>query len=227
MDPGELRGVSYRGGESVGPLALEHDGATTLIDRRRSVDYIAAFDRGFNVPRCHLCVNHINVLAEVVVGDAWLASTAGTSAGVSIVICRTERAADTVARLEAGGRIRTAPAGEAEIVESQSRRLTYGDLAYAYADFLRSRGIHCPDMEAPNRPAARLASPREAARLHTTLERKRRLQIAGRYRELWWRKVLVDFPRYGWRFVGRRLVRLAARIGLGARRTRSSSNVFR
>ena len=215
LEFGGIRDVSFRGGEAVGPLALVHDGGETLIDRRKSLDYVTAFDRSFNVPRCHLCVNHINVLAEVVVGDAWLARTSGTASGISIVICRTSGAAATVARLEERGRIRTAPADEADIVESQSRRFTYGDLAYAYADHLRARGSHCPEMTGPNRTAARLVSPGDTARFHAELRRKTSLQLAGRYRALRWRKLLVDFPRYVWRFLARRLRRLLVRARIG------------
>ena len=215
LDADAIEDVSFRGGGPVGPLRLELASGSTEINRRRDPDYVVAFDRSFNVPRCHLCVNHLNVLAETVVGDAWLASTARGASGVSIVISRTARAAGWMAELAAAGRIREAAAGEAEIVESQGRNFTYGDNAYALARELRAAGRYCPDLGGPNRDHARLEPPRRARAFLRRIAAARALQKQGRYRRLWWRKALRDTPRYAYRFLRKKLSRLGRRAAPG------------
>ncbi len=220
LDFGDLRDVAYRGEGAVGRARLRTSGVDMAISRRRDFDYIAAFDRSFNIRRCHLCINHINFLADIVVGDAWLRRTAKTRTGVSIVICRTPEAAELVGRLAREGKIRTAPADESDIVESQGRDLTYGDFAYAYADYLRRKGEYCPDLAGPNRPAARPVSDRRVGRFHRETRRKMRLQRLGRYRTLWWRKIAVDLMKYGCRFA----VKVLSRGLRALRRSRSTSD---
>ena len=39
-------------------------GKEIKINRRVNLKYQAAFDRSYNLPRCHYCVNHGNFLAE-------------------------------------------------------------------------------------------------------------------------------------------------------------------
>src|SRR5680860_102519 len=88
MDFQNLSNISFRGGGPVGRLELSTAEKTVRVNRRIDFGYQVAFDRSFNLPRCHLCVNHTNFLADIVVGDAWLPSTVKTKSGVSIVICR-------------------------------------------------------------------------------------------------------------------------------------------
>lgn len=207
-----IQDISYRGSGPVGKLRLHFPEQTLEVNRRSDFDYIVAFERDFNIPRCHLCINHINFLAEIVVGDAWLASTAKTKTGVSIVICRTEAALKVIKDLEQKGYILTTPAGEGEIAESQGRRFTYGDFSYAYKDFLKERGAFCPEMGGPNRPTAKLVSRHEVRQFHRQNRSKMQLQQQRNYRALWRRKVLMDLPRYGWRFFKKVIQRLYHRI---------------
>ncbi len=202
-----IQDVSYRGGGPVGPLKFELPDRTVSINRRKDYDYMAAFDRSYNVPRCHLCVNHINYLADIVVGDAWLTRVAKTESGVSIIICRTPEAVEVMEKLERQGRINCAPANGEDIVESQSRRFTYGDFAYAYAEYLKEQGEFVPDLQAPSRKAAQLVERAEVERQHLETQRKIQLQHAGRYRYLWWRKIWVDYKRYALRFAQKILSR--------------------
>jgi len=188
--------ISFRGGDAIGKLRIVLPGKKIEINRRRDADYIAAFDRSFNVNRCHLCVNHVNYLADIVVGDAWLRSTEDSKSGVSIVICRTDRAVESVRDLEDRGKTNNVLVSEAEIVESQSRSLVYGDFAYSYADFLRSRNRYCPDLHGPNRPFSRNIAERRIEKFDKELSIKQRLQKQRRYKALWWRKFIFDTPRY-------------------------------
>ncbi|MEM7129637.1 MAG: Coenzyme F420 hydrogenase/dehydrogenase, beta subunit C-terminal domain [Chloroflexota bacterium] len=207
LDFPNIQDVSYRGGGPVGPLRISFPEEECVINRRRDFDYMVAFDRSFNIPRCHLCINHINFLADIVVGDAWLASTSKTKSGVSIVVCRTDETTNTLAMLEETGRILCADASEAEIVESQGRRFTYGDFAYAYANYLDENSLFYPKMIGPNRSEARLSPAREVAAFHKENSYKVQLQHDEHYQWLWWRKVLIDIKKYAVRGLSKYLNR--------------------
>lgn len=216
LDFDAIRGISYRGGGPVGNLRITTPGGETAINRRVDFAYQVAFDRSFNLPRCHLCINHTNFLADIVVGDAWLPSTVFTKTGISLVVCRRPDTVDAVAALAAGGQIRCATVGVDEITESQSRRIAMGDFSYAYADYLRATGRHAPDMAGPNRPAARLVSRRDVAHFDREYQLKRRLQRERRYRRLLVRKATLEIgPFLGkyirWFFV--RVLKIKSLLG--------------
>ena len=214
LDFSRIESIAFRGGGPVGCLRLRFPEGEVKIDRRRDLDYMIAFDRSFNAPRCHLCINHINFLADIVVGDAWLASTSETKTGVSIVICRTDRSVEMMQTLRREGRVRWVQVTEQEMVESQSRNLVYGDFSYAYAEYLESIGKFCPDMIGPNHSSAELVSWRSVRRFYRENSRKVRLRDREKYRCLWWRKVFRDLPRYFYRYL-RKLVRRRAGVGSG------------
>ncbi len=217
IDFGRIEDISYRGGGPVGSLRIRTPAGETRVHRRIDFDYQVAFDRSFNVARCHLCINHCNFLAETVVGDAWLPSTVHTRTGISLVICRTPASRDRLTRLGAAGRLRLTPVSTAEITESQSRRITYGDFSYAYAEYRRGLGLHTPDMIGPNRAHVRLVSRAAVARFHRALTAKRKLQAARRYRALWRRKATIELAPFLWRYVrwfGVRVLKLKSLLGL-------------
>ena len=104
FDPADIADISYRGGGPVGKLTVStRDGRQYSASRRVDFGYQVAFDRHFNTTRCHVCINHGNFLADLVVGDAWLPSTAFTKTGISLVVCRTEKAESIMARLTDAG----------------------------------------------------------------------------------------------------------------------------
>ena len=207
-----IQDISFRGGGPVGPLRIVFEDDTLEVNRRKDFDYITAFDRSFNTPRCHLCVNHINYLADIVVGDAWLQSVSDTATGVSIIISRTESAQELINSLEEKGRIITADASEEEILESQGRRFTYGDFAYAYARHLRSEGKFTIEMVGPNRSEAQLEPERIVRQEHKEMNKKIKMQQAGKYKALRQRKLLVDTQRYFVRFVTKRIKNLIQKL---------------
>lgn len=204
----DLKEVSYRGGGPVGRLRLATAERQYAVHRRVDFSYQVAFDRSFNIPRCHVCIDHSNFLAEIVVGDAWLPSTVHTRTGISIVVCRTPRARQFIDALLAAGRIRATQVSPQDLVESQSRRIAYGDFAYAYADYLREIGAPCPDMDGPNRPAARLVSRGKVAAFHRQVMAKMSLQRRRRYRVLWLRKATLELGPFAMRYVRWFLVRV-------------------
>lgn len=208
VDPDDLTDVTYRGGGAIGKLRLHTEDKTVAVSRRVDFGYQVAFDRSFNIPRCHLCINHSNYLADIVVGDAWLPSTVGTSTGISLIICRKPETRKALEHLAGAGRVVTSEVTVDEITESQTRRVVFGDFAYALGEHLEREGRHHPDMTGPNRPSARLHDPEAVAAFDAELQHKLTLQAQGRYGALWRRKATKEFPRLAKRYLDWFLVRI-------------------
>lgn len=209
VDFDSITDVSYRGGGPVGKLRIvTSDGGVTTVNRRVDLSYQTAFDRHFNTPRCHLCINHANFLADIVVGDAWLPSTVTTKSGVSLIISRTPATDALIRELAESGRIVLSEVTTAEIEESQTHRIAFGDFAYAYADYLKTNGRFAPDLHGPNREGHIPVSEEEVEWFLHELERKLELQRRRAYRHLWWRKATKELPRLLRRYVRWFLVRI-------------------
>lgn len=201
----DLQDISYRGGDSVGKMVLSFTDGNRSINRKNNLLYLAAFDRSYNLHRCHLCVNHVNYLADIVVGDAWLKKTNKTRSGVSLVITRNEHAKNLLNELVEKNMIVTAEGSELDIVESQSRNLVFGDYAYSYANFLKHTGKYVPDLNAPNKSKT-LPLPQNTIECFAkNLTTKRKLQVSGKYKSLLIRKLAYDFPALMVRTVVRKL----------------------
>lgn len=230
IDFDEIDDISYRGGGPVGRLQIRAGGREVSASRRIDFAYQVAFDRHFNTPRCHVCVNHHNMLAELVVGDAWLPSTLRTRTGISLVTSRTP-AADTLLReLEARGRVLLSEVTVEEIKESQKPGVVFGDLAYSYMDYLDELGRHRPDMSAANRARSTPWARRRVESFHHELRRKLQLQREGRYRFLFWRKATRELPRFlarYWNWFLVRVVRVKSLRGERAEVPREKVAIFR
>ncbi len=201
--------VSYRGGGPVGKFSVTtRDGNTFSASRRVDFGYQVAFDRHFNTPRCHLCVNHGNFLADLAVGDAWLPSTVFTKTGISLVICRTSKAERLHSKLIEMSRCVSIEVTEEEIRESQTSRVVFGEFAYAYAEFRRKEGLHTPALHGPNQHEGSRRPTREVKRFHRELVRKQRLMAQRKYRLLRWRKATLELPKFVKRYVRWFLVRV-------------------
>lgn len=208
-EPEDIADISYRGGGPVGKLTVTTQGGDQFTASRRvDFGYQVAFDRHFNTPRCHVCVNHSNFLADLVVGDAWLPSTVFTKTGISLVICRTELAESLLERLVESGSCVSIEVGEDEIRESQTDRVVFGEFAYAYADFLREQGIHTPTLNGPNKGHGDLKPRRQVAKFHRELVRKQALMAARRYRYMKLRKATLELRGYVMRYVRWFMVRI-------------------
>ena len=201
IDYDGITNISYRGGGAIGKLRVTSNGKETAVSRRIDFDYQVAFDRSFNIPRCHFCINHVNYFADVVVADAWLPCTVGTKTGTSLVICRKSSTSNTLNILVESGKIRVADATVDDIVDSQMRRNAFGDFAYAYAKFMKDNGEFCPDLKGPNFKEAKLASQNSVESFHNSLILKRKLQQDGKYKKLWWRKATIELPKLSWRYI--------------------------
>jgi coenzyme F420-reducing hydrogenase beta subunit len=218
IDYEKIDGVSYRGEGPVGRLRLWQGDESVQVGRRVDFDYQVAFDRSFNTPRCHLCINHSNYLADIVVGDAWLPSTVTTRTGVSLLICRKPGTDEALREMVRSGSIVATDVSTAEILESQRRPVVFGDFAYAYADYLDEVGVHHPRMVGPNRRAAHLVPRKKVAAFHQELLRKLALQSARRYRRLRVRKATVELPRHLMRYLEWFFVRVLKFKSLAGRR---------
>ena len=208
-EPERISDISYRGGGPVGKLTVTtDDGRTFSASRRVDFGYQVAFDRHFNTTRCHVCVNHGNFLADLVVGDAWLPSTVFTKTGISLVVCRTERAERILADLVADGSCVSVEVSEDEIRESQTERVVYGEFAYAYADHLRSLGGHVPELNGPNKGYGSPKPRRQAAKFHRELVRKQKLMADRRYGYMKVRKATLEVRGYVMRYVRWFMVRI-------------------
>lgn len=188
----KIENVSYRGQGKTGDLVITTPDKTARINRKLDLDYMVAFDRSFNSPRCHICVNHVNLLADIVVGDAWLESTKDSKAGVSLLICRTPSLSDIIRTLHERKLIHLTKAEEANIHESQSRNLVFGDFAYSYAQYLKNIGEYCPNLHGPNYYEATKVPDKEIERFHKELQIKLNMQGTKKYRRMWWRKLILE-----------------------------------
>jgi coenzyme F420-reducing hydrogenase beta subunit len=231
VDPDRIVDVSYRGDGPIGKLRIwTGDGRETSTSRRLDFGYQVAFDRTFNTPRCHLCVNHSNFLADIVVGDAWLASTLGTKTGISLVINRREESHKLVRGLADRGRVVVSEVTVNEIRESQKPSIAFGNFAYAYAEYLDDLGLHRPRMDGPNKPAAKPVDRGDVATFHTELRRKLELQRARRYRFLFWRKATRELGRYVsryWDWFSHRVLRVGRDPDATRAATRDTTSIFR
>jgi coenzyme F420-reducing hydrogenase beta subunit len=231
VDPDTIEHISYRGGGPVGKLTIQtSDGRTTTASRRVDFGYQVAFDRHFNTPRCHLCVNHSNFLADIVVGDAWLPATLTTKTGISLVICRTQGARKLLDELRDRERVVYSEVTTEEIRESQKDRVVFGEFAYAYREYLEEIGAPFADLRGPNRERANLRPRSEVVHFHRELERKSQLMRQRRYRYLKWRKATKELRSFLSRYLNWFLVRVLRIKSLTGKREevpREKMSVFR
>jgi coenzyme F420-reducing hydrogenase beta subunit len=223
----DIADISYRGGGPVGKLTVTtKSNEVFTASRRVDFGYQVAFDRHFNTTRCHVCINHSNFLADLVVGDAWLPSTVFTKTGISLVVCRNEFAEKALARIVDSGSCVSIEVGEEEIRESQTDRVVFGEFAYAYADHLRSLGLHTPVLDGPNKGWGQLKPDRQVRKFHRELVRKQELMAARRYKYMKIRKATLELRGYIMRYVRWFVVRILRVKSLSGQRKEISRDRF-
>jgi hypothetical protein len=226
-NPDEIADISYRGGGPVGKLTVTtRDEKVFTASRRVDFGYQVAFDRHFNTSRCHVCINHSNFLADLVVGDAWLPSTVFTKTGISLVVCRTQFAEAALQSLVDSGSCVSIQVGEDEIRESQTERVVFGEFAYAYADFLREIGLHTPELRGPNEGFGTIKPRRQVTKFHRELVRKQALMAARRYKYMKVRKATLELRGYIMRYVRWFMVRILRVKSLSGQRKEISRDRF-
>jgi hypothetical protein len=191
--PESIDEVIYRGGDAIGKLRVRLSGGKEhVIDRRANLNYQIAFDRAFNTPRCSVCVNHINYLADLVVGDSWMQSTRFSKTGVSLAVCRSAKASTLFHEMVQANEVVAHKVTENELIESEGEKLIYGGFAYRYSDVLRNSGLAPPKLIGPNYGHGVLVASSEAESYFRKSRAKQKLMASGKYRMLWWRKVLLE-----------------------------------
>ncbi|MGK0178930.1 MAG: coenzyme F420-reducing hydrogenase beta subunit, partial [Nitrospinales bacterium] len=138
----------YRGGDRVGKLKLITQDKELLFDRRdfksaqERIDYRSSFSTDYNRLRCRGCEDHLNMLADVAVGDAWLGKT--STKKISVVVARTSVGENMVRELENSGQINLEPSSFEDLIESQSRNLVFDTIARKINQQLREDGNTSP-----------------------------------------------------------------------------------
>lgn len=226
----QLTDISYRGGGPVGKLKMyTKSGRVTKVNRRINLKYQAAFDRSYNLPRCHYCVNHGNFLADLVVGDSWLPGTITTKTGISLLIARTNNVDANLKKMKEDGLVRLLHTGKEDVVESQSHRVVYGDFSYAYADYVKSLGMFSPTLIGPNKASTKPVSLRSLQNFNKALIRKVPLQRKGKYWTLFICKYTRELDGFILKYVMWFIVRvIRVKSLLGKRKEISSDqmNIF-
>ncbi len=146
---GNLQGVAYRGENKVGDLKLFTDSGVHCFSRRPPANelrqyfsYYAAFSRYSRLLRCRLCEDHLNVLADISIGDAWLKRVG--SRKESLIIIRSSRGNAVMEDLAAQGAVSLEPGSLDDIEESQSKDLVLSLTAQRLNRYLRKRGVNTP-----------------------------------------------------------------------------------
>lgn len=144
----EWTDAAYRGEDKVGLLKVrtsseEHKyHRRVFINKAERLDYQASFSSGANRLRCRLCQDHLNVLCDIAVGDAWLARKHEQK--LSIIVARTQAGLTRLRSLEAAGLLHLEDSGIEDIIESQSDDLVEGRTARRISSHLESSGVSTP-----------------------------------------------------------------------------------
>ena len=77
----------------------------------------------FTPQRCFLCIDPLNELADITIGDAWLPQFNNDQEGKSIIISRTENGLNLIKRASQSGQISIAPLSAEKVIESQKSLL--------------------------------------------------------------------------------------------------------
>ena len=197
---GEIRDATYRGGDAIGSFTLVTDRARRAWWRRpqpgehdHAAPYRVAFSRKYSCRRCLLCVEHLNYLADIVVGDAWLPRFEGDALGTSIVVVREPGRERALEALREGGRLHLEPATEEDVIASQGDYFAFGDDAQRVMNRLRRDGAGFVPSFTVQNPVRDLPSREVWRRNHVEPARQRAWIRAG-----------LGYPRYrvqvlGWR----------------------------
>jgi coenzyme F420-reducing hydrogenase beta subunit len=140
--------AQYRGEDKVGRLKLFTEQAKHSYDRRAFdnksdyYDFRASFSSMANRLRCRLCENHLNVLADIAVGDAWLKRHPEEK--LSIIVVRTRTGSDLMNHLQDAGKVQLTIAEATDLSESQSNNLVFGYEARQLNHKLSRKGVATP-----------------------------------------------------------------------------------
>jgi coenzyme F420 hydrogenase subunit beta len=155
IDFQSVSNVTYRGGDKIGNLVIGTPSGPRSFSRRPRLrdshfsSFRIAFSRSYNSRRCLLCAEHLNYLADISVGDAWLSAFDKERDGISLVIVRNRSFDPAIQELKTEGRIQLSPATVADVIESQSRDIAKGIGARKLMAHLKTSGQFSPHIRLP------------------------------------------------------------------------------
>jgi coenzyme F420-reducing hydrogenase beta subunit len=188
----KVENIAYRGNGPIGKLKIKTKNDSKEFSRRVNFSYQVAFDRSFNSPRCLLCVNHSNYLAEIVIGDAWLPSTLFTKTGISLVITRTKKATQIIKQMKENKQIECLEVSTEEILASQSADIVSNSKALERIDYLRSNNFFVPEFNLDYKIFKKNSFSNKTKKEIENI-RKKRIYIANnRFKFLYFRKIFVE-----------------------------------
>lgn len=132
--------TTYRGEDKTGCLKLQTANHTYSYHRRifpntkSRIDYSSSCSSASNRLRCRLCENHINILADISIGDAWLRRFPEEK--LSLLVTRSEKGEELITSLTLKNELILANGFPSDIVESQSENLAYGIDARLFKAYL-------------------------------------------------------------------------------------------
>lgn len=204
--PDGLLDVTHRGAGRVGKQTFFWEDASYSFDPLKHYYLNGRFDKSYRLPRCFVCVNHTNFLADISVGDGWLDSVRGSRYGTNIAVARNEVALKVMQALQEKDLIRSSLCTFDDLVCAQGSEFVHGAFSYGYGNYLRTQDLHVPVLHAPNEGSCPAVSEKRIAPFHATYMRRRRWQQKGRYGLLLIEKLCLETPV--------RLFRLLVRLAL-------------
>ena len=143
-----IEDATYRGGDRVGKLRFMSGGKSYAFERRHFsnvkdlINYQSSFSTDYNRLRCRVCEDHLNMLADVIAGDAWLERT--KTEKISVIATRTEVGDALIANLANKGKIELEAGSFEDLIESQSSNLVLGTKAREINAIMREQGKVTP-----------------------------------------------------------------------------------
>ena len=188
----EIKNVSYRGDGMIGKFKIFLKNKILKINRRSNLNYQISFDRFYNTPRCNVCVNHLNILADIVVGDSWMQSTRFTKTGISILLTRTKSASSIIQRMQRKKLVNTYKIPKKGLDESEGIDLIKGRFAHAYMRFLQKNNINCPKFTGFRPENKIFYSAKKISTLHEKLLKRRKMLGNKQYCKIKYMKLYQD-----------------------------------
>ena len=141
---GKIIDAGYRGEDKVGRLKVATKEGCFEFSRREFrnprelLDYRSSFSRVLNRLRCRQCQDHVNILADISVGDAWLKRKRNEKE--SIIVARTRQGQRFLGELEGKTDLQLEDGHPEDVTESQSSDLVFGVTAQEIAEMLGDKG---------------------------------------------------------------------------------------
>jgi len=117
---------------------------------REKINNSLFFDRFLANPGCLYCVDHIGYCADMVVGDAWLERYADDDIGTNIIVCRTARSEELIARMKS---FQFNRGSKDDVIYSQSSLYALGSLGEGMIRMKLSNNYFVPQKKRTDLPS--------------------------------------------------------------------------